>query len=235
MLRSKLGLLGFCVAMLGLMVFSPTSASAAEWLILTAGGINKTATELPASLTSELENSMGTVLTKLIGIPISLLCTGITFSNLILQGGGQLSTGWTTTFTGCTMPTPSGCEVKSPGQPVGTVVSKKLKGKAESSGEIKIEPETAGGPIAEIVFSGATCPLPTGVNEPINGVIWWTDCENKETEHLERHLWVESTAHGKTLFIGKDTAEHLETAFDGSILVKLSGAHSNLKWGLNVP
>jgi hypothetical protein len=232
--RSKLGLLSLCALALGLMAFA-SSAQAAEWLILNSKNEVKTAFQLPASLEAALENNMGTLLTQIAGISVSLLCTGVNFSNLLLQSGGGLSAGLTTTFTGCTIAAPSGCQVKSKGGTIGTVVSTKLKGKAESSGEVKVEPETAGGAIFELIFSGATCTLPTEVTEPIKGVIWWKDCEKRVTEHLEKHLWEESTAHGKTLFIGSDTEEHLQTSFDGSILVKLSGAHLGLKWGLDVP
>ncbi len=86
-----------------------------------------------------------------------------------------------------------------------------------------------------MVFEGATCTLPTEVNEPIKGVLWIKDCENMEQLHLVEHLIIESTAHGKTLFIGSDTAEHLEASLEGSTWVKLSGAHAGLKWGATLP
>jgi hypothetical protein len=237
MLRSKLGLLSLCALALGLMAFA-SSASAAEWLILTENEKHelfvKTATELNASVVGELEGT-GKLLTKLVSIPITIGCTGATLTETKLIGGGKLSTGGSVTFSSCTVETPSTCQVKSKGAAIGTIASTKGKGVLESNGETKIEPETAGGPFAELIFSGASCTLPTEVVEKVSGVLWIKDCEGKVETHLEKHLIVESTAHGHTLFIGSDTAEHLETSLDGSAWVKLSGAHAGLKWGATLP
>jgi hypothetical protein len=235
MLRSKLGLLSLCALALGLMAFA-SSASAAEWLILNSEGKVKTAAELPAAVVGELENNDGTLLSKLSGIAFSVLCTAATLKETKLEGSGKLSTGGSVLFEGCTVPTPSGCTVHSPGKATGTIESNKGKGVLESSGETKIEPETAGGAFAELKFEGATCTLPTEVNEAIKGVLWIKDCQGKVETHLEKHLIEESKAHGHTLFIGSDTAEHLETSIDGSALVKLTGTgHVGLSWGATLP
>jgi hypothetical protein len=191
------------------------------------------ATELPAAVSGELENSTGTLLTKLNGISISVTCTAATLSGISLEGGGKLTEGGKVTFTGCTVPTPSGCNIKSPEKALGTIATNEFKGKLESSGEIEIEPKT-GETFANLVFgheTGKICSLPEGVSEPIKGALWLKDCEGKIEEHLVNHLFVESAAHGKTLFIGSDTAEHLETSLDGSAWARLSGAHIGLRWG----
>jgi len=96
-----------------------------------------------------------------------------------------------------------------------------------------------------LVFEVAECTLPTGVAEAIHGTLWLKDCEGKVSEHLLRHLVEESKAHYAkdakgvvrlgTLFIGKDTEEHLETSIDGKAWVFLEGAHSGLSWGATLP
>jgi hypothetical protein len=47
------------------------------------------------------------------------------------------------------------------------------------------------------------------------------------------HLWEEDTVNSK-LWAISDTAEHLETSLDGSLLTFLTGAHVGLKWGGDV-
>jgi hypothetical protein len=236
MLRSKLGLLSLCALALGLMAFASSASAAPEWLILDKSGTVLTTTELSATVVGALEENMGTLLTHLSGLAVSVLCMSATLEGTKLDKEGKLTEeGGKVTFEGCTVPTPSGCEVKSKGAVVGTIASLELKGTLESSGEIKIEPKTAGGTFTELIFSGATCPLPTEAVFKIGGVLWLKDCEGKLKEHLESHLIVESTAHGKTLFIGADTAEHLETSLDGSTWVRLSDEHTGLKWGATLP
>lgn len=196
MFRSRLGLLGLCVMVLGLMAFMPSSASATpEWLILTSGGIPKTAAELPAEAVVNNETTWQWFL-RLIGLEIKVSCTSSSVTGMKLETGGKLTNGSRFTLTGCTVPTPTGCTVKSAGGAVGTIATLELKGQLQTNGEILLEPKT-GTVIAELVFEGASCPLPTGVNEPINGVIWYKDCEGKFATHLVKHLMVVSTEHVK--------------------------------------
>lgn len=242
MLRSKPGLLGLCMMALSLMAIAANSASAAvEWLILDKSGTALNASALPAEIVGELENNDGTLLTKLIGLEISVLCTSATLTGTKLEGGGKLTNGGKVTFGGCTVPTPTGCTVSSVGAATGTIQSLAGKGQLQTNGETLIEPST-GITFAELVFAGATCPLPTGVGEPINGKLWIKDCEKQAATHLVKHLISESLEHhtgtgGKlgTLWIGKDTEEHLETRIDGSVEVFLAGAHNGLSWGAIFP
>jgi hypothetical protein len=229
MSRSKLGLLSLCAIVVGLMAFAG-SAHAAEWVILNSKGEVKTATELNASVVGELEKKGG-FLTKFLHTAVKVVCSVVNVTAVIV-GTGKVNV--SLKHTGCEVETPSGCTVHSPGKATGTIESNKLKGQLESNGETKIEPET-GETLANLVFEGATCTLPTEVNEPIKGVLWIKDCEFLIETHLVKHLVIESTAHGKTLFIGSDTAEHLETALEGSTWVKLSGAHAGLLWGATLP
>lgn len=86
------------------------------------------------------------------------------------------------------------------------------------------------GVLAELEFKGAECVLSSS-KTLIKGALWLKDCENKVETHLVKHLFEESTAHGHTLWVGTDTAEHLETNLDGSAFVTLTGAHTGLSWG----
>lgn len=236
MLRSRLGLLGLCGIVIGLMAFMPSSASASEWLILTSAGVNKTASELPTSVVMSSDGGGGggsdwDTSFLVIGIMTRVSCTSVGLTGTKLEAGGKLTNGGKFRLIGCTVPTPTGCTVKSNFETTGTIVSNSFKGQLQESGEILIEPSTAGAPLSELVFEGATCSLPTGVTEPINGVTWFKDCEGKLHTHLVSHLLVASTAHGKTMYIGKDTAEHLELSLLGSALWRLGSTHAGLSWG----
>jgi len=230
MLRSKLGLLSLCALAFGLMAFA-SSAQASEWLILNSKGETIEAKNLTASVELELEGKMGTLLTKLSGLAVSVLCTAAGLEATSLKGSGTLSEGGRVTFTGCTVPVPTGeiCTVKSKGGTVGTIVTLEGKGQLEPGGSTKISPKS-GETFAELVFEGAKCTLPTEVSEPIKGVLWIKDCEGLVKSHLKEHLIIEDTSKGHTLWIGSDTAEHLETSIDGSAWARLSGAHAGLLW-----
>ena len=249
MSRSKLGLLGLCVIALSLMAFSVSSASAAEWLILTKGGIVKTAKELNVSFVGEVEPKTDiSLLFHAFGIHISILCTTLTFKNAKLVGGGGISSGLKVTYSGCTVveessgETFAGCTVSNPGGTTGTIEGIEGKGQLQSNGEILIESNktvTEGtktvGVLAELKFGGSECPLTSLGTTPIKGVLWIKDCEGKLTTHLVKHLILESTSHGHTWWFGSNTTEHLETAIIGSELAFLAGEHEGLSWGATLP
>ncbi len=169
MIRSRLGLLGICAVVLGLMAFS-TSAQAAKWLILTSGGVVKTGEELTAELKGEIENADAALLSKILGIKVRILCTAGTLVGVSLEGAGKLTTGGKVKFTGCkTFLTPSGkaeeenksCEPKTTGTALGTVETNKGKGQLvlheAKTGLTVVEPET-GTAFATLEMS-ATCPI----------------------------------------------------------------------------
>ena len=247
--RSKLGLLGLCLMALSVMAFAASSASAAEWLILNAKSEVKTGAELKAGIVGEFEpKTDGTLLTHLLGLSIGVLCTGVTLSGAKLEGSGKITSGGKVVFTGCTvLEEPSGkalanCTVSNPGGTAGTVASNEGKGQLQTNGETLIESNKTVvegtktvGVFAELKFAGTECPLTSLGNTPVKGVFWIKDCEGKVETHLEKHLIVESTAHGHTLWLGADNAEHLETTVDGSALVFLNGEHATLAWGAKLP
>ena len=241
MIRSKLGLLGLCAIVFGVMAFAAGSAQAeatAKWLILTSGGVVKTGTELPASVAGTIENKDGSLLTKVIGLAVRVLCETATLTGVKLEKEGSLTNGGKVTFGGCETFVSGkleiACKPNSPGAASGTIATNAGKGLAVLIGGAKrtlIEPSVAGGAFATIEWA-EECVLPT---TPIFGKLYIKDCKGDTAfgEHLVKHLIEEDTVNSK-LWAISDTAEHLETSIDGSAEVFLTGAHEGLKWGGDV-
>jgi hypothetical protein len=240
MIRSRRGLLGLCAVVLGVMAFVASAAQAestAKWLIL-KGTTAVDAAFLPATVVGELENKHGTLLTKIIGLSVGILCEGVTFSGVTLIGQGSLPAGAQFIFSGCTVTIggkkEAACTPKGGGGALGTIKTNKGKGLAVLIGGAKrilFEPETKEGPFATIEF-GEECVLPTA---PIFGKLYIKDCKGDIAfaEHFEKHLWEEDTVNSK-LWAISDTAEHLQTSLDGSLEAFLAGEHKGLKWGGDV-
>ena len=242
MLRSKLGLVGACVMVLGVMAVWASAAQAHlfEWLILNSA---KTASsELKAFVVGEKDTEHLTLLTKLSGLHIFITCTNFNLVGVYLELGGTLTTGGKVTFTGCEayegslLGTKLNCNVHSPGTAVGTVTTNAGKGGlvlhtlAGGGTELltKIEPEV-GTTFATILTEG--CSLPE--ENPVNGVLYIKDCEKKGEVHAVKHLIEQGAL--TSLWLGKDTAEHLETSIIGSAWVKLGDDtkginHTGLEW-----
>jgi hypothetical protein len=245
MIRSKLGLLGLCAVVLGVVTMSAGSAQGAlSWLVLDGSGANPK--ELKALLIAESDSADLTLLFKLLGKKFALTCTNLEFGGVNLEAGGKLTEGGKNVYTGCeaygkgTLEEPLGCKVHSAGSAAGRLETAELKGGLTGGGSevlLKIEPKTAGNPFA--TFLTEECVIPE--SNSLRGVIYLKDCEalkDKEGKelpcdqntlvHAVRHL-VES-APLTSLYVGTDNAEHLETSIDGSAWVKLGGAHNGLKW-----
>src|SRR5215475_4056138 len=145
--RTRLTLLGLCAAVFAVMAFGASAAQANEWLILTSGGVLKTAAELPALVGGTLENNDASVLTTILGSKVKILCTAITLVSFKLEAGGILGSGGKIEFTGCKIfleeeEAPE-CEAKSAGNPNGTIETNALKGELGLHGTkivIKIKP-----------------------------------------------------------------------------------------------
>src|ERR1700710_1656691 len=232
MIRPKLGVLGLCVIVLGLIAIPANSAQAAlSWLVLNSPGT--TATELKAELIGEKDSADLSLLKKLLGIKGAITCTNIELLGANLETGGTLTNGFKAKFTGCeaygkgTLEDPLKCKVHSAGQAVGTILTNELKGELvlhEIKAGVKevlakIEAKTAGGALATILTEG--CALPEST--PVKGVVFLKDCEKTATTHLVKHLIEQGSL--TSLFVGTDTVEHLETSLDGSAWVKLGGPH----------
>lgn len=234
MLRLKLSLIGFCVLVVGLMGLGVSGAEAAEWTILNSKGESKTAAELPAELAKEIDGTSASLDTHLFKLHVRITCTTATLIGLKLEKEGKLTTGGKAKYQGCKVFTINKeekatelpeCGVKTAGQAFGTIETSKLKGQLQASGLIKIEPETGTTFISLEFEAGCVITSPT----TIGGTVFLEDCEGKIVTHLIKHLFKQGA--GTSLFIGSDTAEHLETSLVGSAWGFLSGAHAGLKWG----
>jgi len=239
MTRTKLGLLGLCAVVLGMMAMSASSAQASlfAWLYLvTEGG---TAVEVGGTekiqVEGETDSTDLTLLTHIINRAIAITCTNFTVTGVNLEKEGTLTSGGKVKFTGCeaygngALGEPLGCNVKTSGQPVGTIESNAGKGALllhEISAGVtelvtKIEPVT-GTVFATILTS--KCVLPE--SNTINGKLFIKDCQSMAELHLKKHLIVQNSL--TSLWIGADTVEHLETSIDGSAWAFLTSGQA---WG----
>jgi hypothetical protein len=244
MTRSKLGLLGLCAVVLGMMAISAASAQGAtlDWLVLNAAGTVATLVQkepngtvnLLAAVTGKIDTLKLTLLTHLVGLKVGVSCTAFTTSGISLEPEGKLSEGGKVVFTGCSVSEgDTKCTVKSPGAATGTIESGEGKGEIvlhELAGGAKdvltkIEPKAAGGTFATLRFEGE-CSLPE--SNAVKGVLFVKDCEGFATTHKVKHLIEQGPL--TSLTVGADTTEHLETSIDGSAWVELAGAHSGLAW-----
>ena len=235
MIRTKLGLLGLCAVVFGVMAMSATSAQAAlSWLVLNSA--KTTETELKAELAGESDGDVS-LTTKEVSIKFTVTCSGFELVGVNLEAGGTLTNGGKVKFTGCeayeTAPLTGalGCHVHSAGQTSGNVLT------AEGKGTLALHTLTGGG--TEVLtklepktgttfatFLTEKCVVPE--TNPVNGVLYLKDCEKKALTHEVKHLVEQGPL--TSLFVGSDTAEHLETSLSGSGWVKLGGAHAGLKF-----
>lgn len=243
MIRTKLGLLGLCAVAVGTMAMSvsPAQGATLSWLILNSAGT--TATELLANLVGERDSPHLILLTKIVKLMISVTCNNFELVSTNITGVGQIEAGGQAKFSGCavykTSPlTEKICDVKTAGQPLGTIVSNKGKGKlalhtfSDQVGEILIPlweevviavtPEV-GTTFATLLFP--ECSLPE--ENPVSGSLFLKDFSSLTTHSLS-HLVSQNSL--TSLTVGSDTAEHLETSLIGSGLIRLGGSHVGLKW-----
>ena len=250
MIRTRLGLLGLCAVVLGVMAFSASAAQAestAVWLILTEETFKnekgetehkvKTGAELPAVVEGSLENNEGSLLSKITGIAVQFKCTAATLVGVKLEKEGKLTEGGKVKFTGCKTflngAEATECVPHSGSEPAGTLLSNEGKGllvlhepsAGVKEGVTRIEPKT--GATFITLTLGASCPI--GNSVPIIGKLFVKDCEGKLTTHLVKHLIEELKALTK-LWTISETAEHVAT-IDGSAMVFLGSPHTGLAWG----
>jgi hypothetical protein len=244
MIRSKLGLLGLCAVVFGVMAFSAGSAqaeviknekgeviAAAKWLILNSAGVVKTGTELPALIQiTELEGKTASLLTTVLGIAVEILCTSASFEeNVQLIADGSLSHG-RVVFHGCITKLNgvqnNKCVPKAGGAEPGLLLSNKGKGLIvlHNGGELtRIEPLE--GETFATLNMGAECPI--GELIPVRGKLYLEDGQNAFLTHQVTHLVKEGPL--TDLWVLNKTAEHKAT-IDGSAIVALTGAHEKLLW-----
>jgi len=229
MIRSKLGLLGLCTLVFGLMAMSASSAQAAlSWLIWNTLGENPK--ELKAPVIGETDNTDLTLLTKVLGVMLSATCTNFQFVGLNLEAGGTLTTGFKVKYTGCGLYEGAAlgklrCKISSLGQESGTIESNALKGSLAlhtltgGGTEVlaKIEPEAAGPLIT--ILADEECALFESL--PVYGVVYLKDCEGRALTNSIKHLIEQGPL--TSLYTLSDTKEHLETSLIGSLKALLGG------------
>lgn len=238
MFRSALHLkvLALCGLVLGLMAFTASAAQAepgARWWIVNASG---QLVELEATVQTTLENSHGSLLTKIAGVSVQFLCTAQELTGAKLQKNGSISKGSQVKYTGCvTLLKGAKSEACVPisGGVKGVIVTKKLHGllilhklvSGVTDHRILILPDE--GEIFATIEMGEECSIGTKVNV-IGTHLVLKDCLDKLLEHLVIHLLEEDKELTKLWAISK-TVEH-EATLDGSVFAFLIGEHLNLKW-----
>jgi len=258
MIRTKLGMLGLCAIVFGVMAMSASAAQGATltWLVLNAPKTVSTTIELQgegvnllAELTGEKESSHIALLTELSGLRVSVVCNTFDLVGVHLGAHDTLSHG-KVKFEGCNaysltalqvemkepLGTDLGCLVKSPGANKGVVETNKGKGLLvlhNNNTEVltRIEPAALAGETADFAtLRFEECAL-TEVN-PVRGVLYIKDDRGEATTHKERHLIVEGPL--TALHLGNHTTMKLElTKILGAAWVELKGAHDGLEWSAN--
>src|SRR6476469_5772690 len=139
MIRTKLGLLGLCAVVVGMMAMSAGAAQGAvSWLVLNAA--KTVSTNLKAELTGKVDTEHLELVGEVVGLPIVVTCTNFTLNGVSLEVPDALTTGGKVVFTGCKvykeklLKNEYLCTVKSAGAAVGTVESGKGKGLVELVG-----------------------------------------------------------------------------------------------------
>ena len=240
MIRTKLGLLGLCAMVLGLMAFSATGAHAAgTWLILDEDGTLLTGEELPAEVQLKTDTE-GVLHSEILGIKVLFLCTTIKTVNAKIFGAGAIGKGpgeekgSKVLFSGCSTDLngkpASECTPTDPADGKGTIVTKFLHALAalhEGQDIVIILPDE-GKNFATIALPAA-CVIGTSV--PVIGTLALKDCENLALVHLIEHL-VEQFSPLTKLFTISETLEHAASLL-GSAWAFLAGVHEGLEWSIS--
>ena len=246
MTHTKLGLLGLCAMLLGLMAVNVAGANAAaQWLFAEKGEGTKLVPFLEAELElSKDKNKEGKELyvlhSEILKIKVLFLCTEIKADAKLIsegrigtegkpEGARVLFSGCTTDFNGspeneCTPP--GGLITTEKGHAVLTLTE--LPGGIKDDA-VKVLPDT--GETFTVIKLPAACPIGTSV--PVIGKLFLKDCENLALTHLVKHLVEplesETPEMGTELWTISKTTEHKATLL-GSAFAFLKGAHEGLKF-----
>jgi hypothetical protein len=203
----------------------PVQLKETTWLVKgTAIG-----TELsPLVAAKELEGNDATLLTKIAGVKVEVLCTATQLSGIKLQSKGTLSSESQVNFSGCLTKLNEkengACEPNNKGIEPGAISSQLLKGTLiyhEGSGLVRLEP--ASGETLATIETSAGCSLGTKI--PLLGKVTLKD-SSLATE-AETHLVVAGPL--TELWAVSKTEEHKVT-LDGSAVVRLASSHAGLSW-----
>jgi hypothetical protein len=249
MTRTKLGLLGLCAVVFGLMAFS-TSAQAtagAKWLILNSLNEKKEGSTLHAAVGLKFDTLL-ILHSEILKIKVLFECSNLKTENALLQKEGTIAkeynaegkpVGSKIVFTNCITKlngvTAPECEPNAEGKNLGTIKTNSghaliVLHKLEPSGELDdlllVLPDT--GETFATVEMGASCPIGTKV--AVIGHVTLKDCKGNVgfLEHAIEHL-VEVFTPLTTLWTISKTTEHVATLL-GSSWSFLEGEHKGLKW-----
>jgi hypothetical protein len=251
MTRTKLGLMGLCAVVIGMMAISASAAQGAlSWLVLNATGtVNTQITEnekgevnLLAELLGEKDTPHIALLSSPGGLMFSIVCNNFELIEIELRGGGALSHG-KVKFTGCearsgtftslanilTETTKLPCTINTAGQANGTIVTEKVEGRlilhTLSGGGTEVltllAPLAPSTKFVTFLFGGTECSLPE--EDPITGVLVFKDCEKKATVHAVKHLLEEGPL--SSIKLGGVASTLL-----GSGWIKLKNAEAGNAW-----
>jgi hypothetical protein len=209
MTRTKLGLLGLCAMVLGLMAISATAAQAevgAEWLFAEKAPNSGLIKWLEAELGLEKDDQPYVLHSEILKIKVLFLCTTIQAEKAVLKANGSIGNGARVKFSGCTTDlngtTTASCEPNAGGTEKGVVKTNEGHallvlhdlGNGTIDDWVKVLPDS-GETFATIEMSAA-CPIGTKV--PVLGTLALKDCEGLALTHLVKHL-VEPTSTEGTL------------------------------------
>jgi hypothetical protein len=234
--------LGLSALLLGLMAFATSVAQAEPTSHWNVNGSAISSTLLPELQVKELENKDATLLSKLSGKSVELLCTGASATAVKLGAEGFVDKGGSVLFTGCIFKwggvTQAKCVPHSKGDPEGTIktlpahgliqLHEVLVGKKE--GTTLLLPDT-GETFQNIVLGkeGELNECAAGELLPVSGKLSVKDCQEAFSTEQVDHLIVENP--GLTdLWILNKTVEHKATIDGSAVLALTGGTHGGLKW-----
>lgn len=238
MIHAKLGRLGLCTVVFGLMAFSASAAQAevgAQWLFAEKAPGTSLIKFLEAELGLEPDTSTLVLHTEILKIKTLFACTNINAVGAKLKANGSIGEGAKLLFSGCKTELngteSSECTLTNAADGKGAfitnashglIVLHELAGGAKDD-LLKLLPDS-GEVFGTLEFPGE-CPL--GSKIPLIGKLTLKDCENLFLTHLTKHLFEVGPL--TELFVISKTAEHSMILL-GSAWARLIGAHEGLKF-----
>jgi len=220
-----LGLLALLLCVAAAVAGPASATTVANWKVK---GVNVTAELSPTMAVKEIEAKDAILLTKIAGKSLEFLCTELQPINVKLKPEGVVAFEAGLKFTGCVTKVAGvvngSCEPVSGGKEPGVIISNTLKGalvEHEGSGIVRFEPVT--GESFGNIMMGEECAF----GEKVSLLGKFTLKDTALGTETETHLFSQGPL--TELWVISKTEEHKVTV-DGSIVVKLAGAHTGLLW-----
>jgi hypothetical protein len=205
-------------------------AGKASWLVGGPEGSGELLEEFTAALAGKVKGAEVALITHMVGLEVKVACTAGELIGMSLEAKGKLNAGGKAKFSGCKLTNAESgkaieeCVAKSTGEAPGTIVTGALEGELQKSGLVEVEPKE--GAVLATLATGEECLLDDEI--ALSGVVYLKDGEGKLETLQAEHRAEEGT--GTELWVGKATAEHLETSLEGGLLVSLAGEYAGLQW-----